>query len=88
VKRSLRHYDPADNSVPSDLTVGPHEGMLAAGIDPLLRKRIRLEEHELRALVDFVENALFDKRVLRFCELLPDRVPSGLPLQEFEGCEE
>jgi cytochrome c peroxidase len=88
VKKSLRRYDPAENGVPSDLTLGPHQEMLAAGIDPLLRKRTRLDHDEFRALVDFVENALFDKRVLRFCELLPDRVPSGLPLQEFEGCEE
>jgi cytochrome c peroxidase len=87
-KKSLRRYDPADNHVPSDLTLGPHEQMLAAGIDPLLRRPIRLDHDEFRALVDFVENALFDRRVRSFCDLLPERVPSGMPVQEFQGCEE
>lgn len=72
---------------PPDLRPGPFEGILAAGIDPMLRRRIRLDDEELEDLVDFVENALFDERVLTFCELIPDRVPSGLPLQIFEGCE-
>jgi hypothetical protein len=34
-----------------------------------------------------VQDALFDERVVRFCERLPAAVPSGLPLQRFEGCE-
>jgi cytochrome c peroxidase len=87
VKASLRKYDPDENNVPSDLSPGPFRQILKAGIDPLLRKRAKLRDDEVDALVDFVENALFDERVLRFCEQIPESVPSGLPLQTFEGCE-
>ena len=71
----------------SQLFVGPFEGILKAGIDPLLRRPIRLSGQEFRDLVEFVQDALFDERVVRFCERLPAAVPSGLPLQRFEGCE-
>jgi cytochrome c peroxidase len=87
VVASLREYDPAANGVPADLHEGPFEGILAAGIDPLLREPIRLGDEEFRELVAFVRDGLFDARVLAFCELLPESVPSGLPLQVFEGCE-
>jgi hypothetical protein len=73
--------------VPADLHEGPFEGILAAGIDPLLQEPIRLADEEFRELVAFVRDGLFDARVLAFCELLPESVPSGLPLQVFEGCE-
>jgi cytochrome c peroxidase len=87
VKHSLLHYDPRDHNVPPDLSEGPFEGILNAGIDPLLRRPIRLSGQEFRDLVEFVQDALFDERVVRFCERLPASVPSGLPLQLFEGCE-
>ena len=61
--------------------VGPFEGILAAGIDPLLRKPIRLDKQEFRDLVEFVRDGLFDERVLDFCEQIPASVPSGMPLQ-------
>jgi cytochrome c peroxidase len=86
VKASLRSYDPAANNVPADLHVGPFEGILAAGIDPLIRRRIILSDQEFSDLVEFVRDGLFDERVLDFCEHLPQSVPSGLPLQLFEGC--
>jgi hypothetical protein len=73
--------------VPTDLSEGPFEGLLDAGIDPLLRGPIRLSRQGFRDLVEFVRDALFDERVLRFCERLPASVPSGLPLQLFEDCE-
>ena len=73
--------------MPPDLIEGPIKGILAAGIDPLLRRPIRLSGQEFRDLVEFVQDALFDENVLRFCERLPTSVPSGLPLQRFEGCE-
>jgi cytochrome c peroxidase len=88
VKNSLLHYDPRDHNVPPGLSEGPFEGILSAGIDPLLRRPIRLSRQEFRDLVEFVQDALFDARVVRFCEHLPASVPSGLPLQLFEGCEE
>lgn len=87
VKHSLLHYDPRDHNVPPDLSEGPFEGILNAGIDPLLRRPIRLSGQEFRDLVEFVQDALFDERVAHFCERLPASVPSGLPLQLFEGCE-
>jgi cytochrome c peroxidase len=86
VDRSLRRYDPAANNLPDDLHVGPFKGILQAGIDPLLLKPIRLTDDEFDALVEFVRDGLFDARVLDFCDRLPDEVPSGLPLQQFEGC--
>jgi cytochrome c peroxidase len=83
---SLRFYDPRANNVPADLMQGPFDGILAAGIDPLLRKPIKLSKRELRDLVNFVRDGLFDKRVLDFCSQIPASVPSGLPLQTFVGC--
>lgn len=87
VPTALRHYDPVANKVPGDLLVGPYRGMLAAGIDPLLPRR-HLNQREFDDLVEFVRDGLFDPRVREFCELVPDSVPSGLPLQTFEGCPE
>ena len=87
VQSSLREYDSATNALPADLFAGPFEGILAAGIDPKLRKPIRLSEDEFRDLVEFVRDGLFDARVLAFCNRLPQSVPSGLPLQAFEGCQ-
>ena len=87
VEASLRHYDPAANALPADLSPGPFEGILAAGIDPLLAKPTHLTEQEFLDLVAFVRDGLFDARVLDFCQQLPDAVPSGMPLQTFEGCD-
>jgi cytochrome c peroxidase len=87
VRASLRRYDPRRNNVPPDLREGPFEGMLAAGIDPLLRRPIRLSDREFRDLLEFVRDGLFDSRVLDFCKHVPESVPSGMPLQLFEGCE-
>jgi cytochrome c peroxidase len=87
VRVSLLRYNPRVNKVPHDLFEGPIKGILEAGIDPLLLRPIRLSRQEFRDLVEFVKDALFDERVLHFCEHLPASVPSGLPLQLFEGCE-
>jgi cytochrome c peroxidase len=86
VEASLRNYDPRANGVPADLSLGPSEGILAAGLDPLVQTPIRLTKRELRDLVEFVRDGLFDARVRRFCQHVPSAVPSGMPLQEFEGC--
>ena len=87
VESSLRSYDPLANNVPPDLSPGPFEGILAAGIDPLLQTPTKLTRREFRDLVEFVRDGLFDRRVRRFCDQLPSSVPSGMPLQLFEGCE-
>jgi cytochrome c peroxidase len=84
---SLLRYNPRVNQVPRDLFEAPIKGIIEAGIDPLLRRPIRLSGQEFRDLVEFVRDGLFDERVLDFCNHLPDSVPSGLPLQLFEGCE-
>ena len=84
---SLRNYNPVINHVPSDLYPGPFEGILAAGIDARLQTPIRLTKKEFRDLVEFVSDGLFDKRVLQLCRRIPESVPSGMPLQLFEGCE-
>jgi cytochrome c peroxidase len=86
VDRSLRRYDPVANNLPADLHPGPFKGILQAGIDPLLKSPTRLTDDEFDALVEFVRDGLFDSRVLDFCDRLPDAVPSGIPLQVFEGC--
>jgi len=87
VKKSLTHYDPRANRLPPDLLPAPATGILAAGIDPLLRRPIVLSKQEFHDLVSFVRDGLFDRRVRTFCEQLPAEVPSGLPLQRFEGCD-
>jgi cytochrome c peroxidase len=87
VKASLHSYEPDVNKVPSDLFPGPFEGILTAGIDPLLQTPIRLTKKQFQDLVEFVRDGLFDKRVLQFCKHVPTSVPSGMPLQLFEGCE-
>ena len=87
VESSLRNYDAVANKVPSDLSPGPFEGILAARIDQLLQTPLRLTKKEFRDLVEFVRGGLFDRRVLRFCKHMPESVPSGLSLQRFEGCD-
>jgi cytochrome c peroxidase len=87
VKASMRNYDADANNVPSDLFPGSFKGILKAGIDPLLKKQIRLTNKEFKDLVEFVRDGLFDERVLQFCQLIPESVPSGMLLQSFEGCE-
>jgi cytochrome c peroxidase len=82
---SLASYDPIANRVPPDLSVGPSEGMLAAGIDPQLR-RPHLADCEIADLVDFVENGLLDAKALDLCGVIPASVPSGAALQDFEDC--
>ena len=84
---SLRRYNPAVQLLPADLHEGPFHGILAAGLDPLLRERGGLTTSEVLDLTEFVRDGLFDPRVLSFCDRLPHSVPSGLPLQVFEGCE-
>jgi cytochrome c peroxidase len=86
VEASARAYDPRANGLPPDLLVGPIEPVLAAGIDPLLGQPIELSAIELQSLVAFVSRGLLDERVLKFCDLIPQRVPSRRPVHQFEGC--
>jgi cytochrome c peroxidase len=83
---SLRTYDARANRVPDDLSVGPAEPMLAAGLDPKLRP-VNLGASELADLVDFVENGLLDPKAVDLCAFVPSAVPSSSPLSTFEGCD-
>ena len=86
-EQSARNYDARRNRLPQDLEVGPIEPVLAAGIDPLLDTPRSLNSNQVKELVAFVSDSLLDPRVLDFCRLVPDRVPSGLPVAKFQGCE-
>ncbi|HZR09660.1 MAG TPA: hypothetical protein VFA79_13850 [Myxococcales bacterium] len=86
VVSSLTTYDPGANDLPPDLHVGPYQGILDAGLDPLVAQPTRLNKEEFENLVDFVENGLLDPKVLDFCERVPASVPSGDSIQPFEGC--
>jgi cytochrome c peroxidase len=82
----LTQYDPVAEGLPSDLMVGPFQGILDAGLDPLIAQAPKLNAEELENLVDFVENGLLDPKVLDFCKQVPKSVPSGDSIQTFEGC--
>ena len=82
-----QNYDPNDAGVPADLRqVGP---VIAEDlVHPALRTPISLSNEEFRHLVRFVRTGLLDKRVLKsnLCGIIPETVPSGLPVLQFEGC--
>jgi cytochrome c peroxidase len=81
------HYDPAAEGVPDDLRqVGPTTPLLT--LEPRLQTAVHLNNREFKDLVQFVKTGLLDDRVLRsnLCDLIPDRVPSGLPILKFEQC--
>jgi cytochrome c peroxidase len=87
---SARGYDPRQAGVDRDLRMrlGPIEPVLER-LDPLLRKPINLTRQELADLVNFVGDGLLDKRAKKenLCRLVPDSVPSGLPVPKFQGCQ-
>jgi cytochrome c peroxidase len=86
VVRSARSYSAAANGLAADLQVGPIEPVLAEGIDPRLRRRIRLSAREFQDLVEFVRDGLLDARVHDFCDMVPASLPSGRAVATFEGC--
>lgn len=91
VEKSVHHYNAAEAGVAPDLThrLAASEAMLET-LDPLLKDRIQLNEREFRDLVSFVRDALLDGRARKrhLCPLIPDTVPSGMPLLRFEGCSQ
>jgi cytochrome c peroxidase len=91
VEESVHHYNAVEAGVDSDLThrLASSEAMLET-LDPLLKDRIRLNDREFRDLVSFVRDALLDGRTRKrhLCPLIPDSVPSGMPLLRFEGCSQ
>jgi cytochrome c peroxidase len=84
---SARAYDPGAAGVDSDLMapMGPTEPVLAR-VDPILGSPIKLTDDEFQQLVEFVRNALLDRRatpeVLK--KQIPKSVPSGFPVLKFQ----
>ena len=89
VADSARHYNAIRAGVAQDLTyrlANPTE--MLTTIDPLLSTPIGLTSQELDNLVNFVRYGLLDDRAKKqnLCSLIPDSVPSGIPLLHFAGC--
>lgn len=89
--RSALAYDPVSAGVDADLTLrmGPIQPVLDR-LDPIMTNPIQLRNREFADLVAFVRNALLDPRALpeNLCELVPTTVPSGMPVGDFQGCED
>ena len=68
--------------------MGPTEPLLR-NIDPLLSAPIPLTLRQFVDLVEFVRDGLLDPRAKpeHLCRLIPDSLPSGMPLPVFEGCQ-
>jgi len=89
VQASACGYDPITAGVDEDLTyvVAPANRVLST-LDPVLSRPTVLSARELADLVAFVRDGLLDPRAApaELCKLIPEEVPSGKPLLEFEGC--
>jgi cytochrome c peroxidase len=88
VFQSALHYDPTSAGLDHDLRrTGPIEPVLMR-IDPLLSVPIQLSSDEFENLVAFVRDGLLDERVNRqnLCKLIPDAVPSGMTMIQFQEC--
>jgi cytochrome c peroxidase len=87
---SARRYDPRAAGVDRDLRMrrGPIEPVLAR-LDPLLQTPVNLTRPEFNDLVKFVRDGLLDRRATKenLCGLVPDSVPSGMPLLKYQGCQ-
>ena len=88
VLASLRGYDPRRAGVAPDLAHVAPIGKVAASIDPLLRRPLRLSAQEFDDLVQFVRTGLLDDSTLpdKACAHVPAAVPSGMALPRFESC--
>lgn len=84
----LQSYDLVEAGAPSDLFRGPDVPLHL--IDPRLQVLIGLSEHEIEDLVTFVRDGLYDPKAGPevLCQLVPSEVPSGLPVLEFQICDE
>lgn len=89
VLASLRGYDARRAGVAPDLAMRMAPiGNVAASIDPLLRRPLRLSPQEFDDLVQFVRSGLLDESTLpdKACTHVPASVPSGMALPKFEAC--
>jgi len=87
VVASAQSYNPTAAGVDADLQgpTGPIAPVLLR-LDPLLSQPINLTEEEFRQLVEFIRYGLLDPRARpeRLRRLIPDEVPSGMPVLVFE----
>jgi len=83
-----RTYDAVSAGVPADLgqRVGPPIPFKL--LDPGIRRPMPLDPEAVDDLVNFVRSALLDPRVnpRELCRLVPEAVPSGMPVPKFEAC--
>ena len=88
---SARNYNLDTAAVAPDLKapMGPIEPVLER-IDPILATTIKLAGEEFRQLMDFVSNALLDKKAKpdKLNRLIPKSVPSGFPVLTFQTSKE
>jgi cytochrome c peroxidase len=89
VRESLRNYDATRAGVAPDLaTRMAPVANVAASIDPLLRRPMRLSPQEIDDLVQFVRKGLLDESALpaNSCSHVPASLPSGMAVATFESC--
>jgi cytochrome c peroxidase len=86
---SARGYNPIAAGVDRDLVqrVGPIEPVLQR-VDPLVAFPLLLTPAEFRDLLIFVSDGLLDEhaRKQHLCRMIPESVPSGLPVMRFQTC--
>jgi cytochrome c peroxidase len=90
VMQSAGFYNPVRAGVARDLRgrMGPVDPLLE-NLDPLLTTPLYLSFQETDDLIAFVGDGLLDPRAVpaNLCTLIPMTLPSGMPLQIFEGCQ-
>jgi cytochrome c peroxidase len=90
VLQSNRNYDPVAAGVDQDLCLrkGPSNTVLNR-LDPLIKEPLQLRQQDFQDLVEFVRNGLLDSGALpaSLCKMIPQHVPSGIPVIRFEGCQ-
>jgi len=81
-EKHLRNYDPAANGLPADLasTLKNDEGTINQILSTLDIKPVSLTEEEVDYLIAFL-NSLTSPQVYTLHRVIPDRVPSGLPVK-------
>ena len=85
---SLYGYDATRAGVAPDLRHRQAPpGNVAASIDPLLRKPMRLDSQEEADLIQFLRTGLLDTRAQasEICTHVPATLPSGAAPLKFEG---